>query len=70
MILRKRGESEREIPQIFDKLVQTGWVNKYRTDKSITGNDKSDNSDRLKGNTNKLDVTSVTSIHLNKFKQT
>lgn len=40
MILRKRGESEREIPQIFDKLVQTGWalVNKFRTDKSSTIN--------------------------------
>ena len=37
MILRERGEYEREIPQIFDKLVQTGWVNKYRTDKSIQG---------------------------------
>ena len=53
------------MPQIFDKLVQTAWVNKYRTDKSITGDDKSDNSDRLRGNTNKLDVTSVTSIQLN-----
>lgn len=31
----------------------------------MTGHDKSDNSDRLSENTNKLDMTSVTSNHLN-----